>query len=108
MDAKISETVGGFKGMLLKVVDPLFKGENGGSEIPIQISGQPEQSHVRPRQGPVFKRELVGNAERAADPEPSYSSSASTRCACTISSQGDHWKIVKRPSCEATSADASR
>jgi hypothetical protein len=39
MDAKISETVGGFKGVLLKVVDPLFKGENGGSAIPIQISG---------------------------------------------------------------------
>jgi len=39
MQAKISETVGGFKGKLLKVIDPLFKGENGGSEIPIRISG---------------------------------------------------------------------
>ena len=37
-----------------------------------------------------------------------YSSSVSTQCACTISSQGDHAKTVKRPSCEATRATASR
>ena len=37
-----------------------------------------------------------------------YKSSASTRCACTNSSRGDHLKIVKRPSCDATSAVASR
>ena len=39
MDAKISETVTGFKSLLLKMIDPLFSGENGGSEIPIRISG---------------------------------------------------------------------
>ncbi len=39
---------------------------------------------------------------------PLYSSSASTRCACTNCSRGDHLKIVKRPSCDATSAIASR
>ena len=37
-----------------------------------------------------------------------YSSSVSTRCACTMSSHGDHAKTVKRPSCDATSATASR
>lgn len=37
-----------------------------------------------------------------------YSSRESTRWACTICSQGDHAKIVKRPSCEATSTRASR
>ena len=33
-----------------------------------------------------------------------YSNNVSTRCACTIASLGDHTKIVKRPSCEATRA----
>lgn len=56
MDAKISETVGGFKGMLLKVVDPLFKGENGGSAIPIQISGQRDNPTFGLDRGRIFKR----------------------------------------------------
>lgn len=37
-----------------------------------------------------------------------YSNNVSTRCEWTISSQGDHAKIVKRPSCDATSASVSR
>jgi len=56
MDAKISETVGGFKGILLKVVDPLFKGENGGSEIPIQISGQRDNPSFGIDRHRLFKR----------------------------------------------------
>jgi hypothetical protein len=40
LDAKVSETVTGVKSMLLKVVDPLFKQEDGsGSAIPIKIAG---------------------------------------------------------------------
>jgi hypothetical protein len=39
MQASISETVTGFKSVLLKVVDPLFRHKGGGSEIPIKISG---------------------------------------------------------------------
>jgi AsmA-like C-terminal region len=39
MDAKISQTVGGVKGLLLKVVDPIFKKDGGGSLIPIKIGG---------------------------------------------------------------------
>ena len=40
LDAKISQTVTGFKSVLLKVVDPFFKGKNGnGSAIPIKIGG---------------------------------------------------------------------
>lgn len=54
MDAKISETVGGFKGMLLKAVDPLFKGENGGSAIPIQISGRRDNPTFGLDRGRVF------------------------------------------------------
>jgi len=39
LDAKISETTTGFKSVLLKAVDPLFKREGGGSTIPIKIEG---------------------------------------------------------------------
>jgi hypothetical protein len=55
MDAKISETVGGVKGKLLKVVDPLFRGEKGGSEIPIRISGQRDNPNFGLDTGRIFK-----------------------------------------------------
>jgi len=42
--------------MLLKVVDPLFKGENGGSEIPIQISGQRDNPSFGIDRHRLFKR----------------------------------------------------
>ena len=48
------------------------------------------------------------SARAACRASPIYSSNASTRCAWTMSSHGDHAKTVKRPSCEATSATASR
>lgn len=38
MDAKVSQTVTGWKSLLLKVVDPLFR-KNGQTVIPIKISG---------------------------------------------------------------------
>jgi AsmA-like C-terminal region len=40
LDAKISETVTGYKSVLLKIADPLFKQKDGtGSAIPIKIGG---------------------------------------------------------------------
>jgi hypothetical protein len=40
LDAKISQTVTGFKSVMLKVVDPFFRQKDGtGSEIPIKIVG---------------------------------------------------------------------
>jgi hypothetical protein len=39
LDAKISQTVTGFKSLLLKIVDPLFARPGGGSSIPIKIEG---------------------------------------------------------------------
>ena len=39
MDATISETQSGWKSLLLKAVDPLFKKQGGGSAIPFKISG---------------------------------------------------------------------
>jgi hypothetical protein len=56
MDAKISEAVGGFKGVLLKVIDPLFKGENGGSAIPIKISGQRSAPTFGLDKGRIFNK----------------------------------------------------
>ena len=41
LDAKVSETVTGWKSALLKVADPFFKRKDGGqgAEIPIKIGG---------------------------------------------------------------------
>lgn len=40
LDAKLSQTVSGFKSVLLKAVDPLFKQKDGtGSSLPIKIEG---------------------------------------------------------------------
>ena len=38
MDAKISQTVTGFKSLLLKMADPLFR-KNGKTVVPLKISG---------------------------------------------------------------------
>jgi hypothetical protein len=40
MDASLSETQSGIKRMLLKVVDPFFRKEGGGSSLPIKITGK--------------------------------------------------------------------
>jgi hypothetical protein len=39
MDAKISQTQRGFKSLLLKAIDPIFRRSGGGSEIPFKIGG---------------------------------------------------------------------
>src|SRR5262249_7869565 len=39
IDAKVSETVSGIKSVLLKVADPIFRRDGGGSSIPIKIEG---------------------------------------------------------------------
>jgi hypothetical protein len=43
LEATVSQTTTGWKSLLLKVVDPLFKKKNVGAEIPIQIKGTPEK-----------------------------------------------------------------
>jgi hypothetical protein len=42
MDAKVSQTVSGWKSLLLKVVDPFFR-KNGRTAVPIKISGRRSQ-----------------------------------------------------------------
>jgi hypothetical protein len=57
MQAKVSETQSGFKSLLLKVVDPLFKRPGGGSSIPIRIRGTRNNPDFGLDFGRVFKRD---------------------------------------------------
>jgi hypothetical protein len=57
LDAKISETVSGFKSVLLKVVDPLFKQKDGsGSSLPIKIEGSRQEPKFGLDVRRVFKK----------------------------------------------------
>ena len=56
MDAKISETQRGVKSLLLKVVDPLFRREGGGSSVPFKITGTRDKPDFGLDVGRVFKR----------------------------------------------------
>lgn len=57
MDAKISETQTGIKRVLLKVVDPLFRRDGGGSAIPIRISGQRADPQFGLDKGRIFSNQ---------------------------------------------------
>lgn len=56
LDAKISETTTGFKSLMLKAVDPLFKRDGGGSSIPIKIEGQRKEPKFGLDVRRVFKK----------------------------------------------------
>ena len=56
MNAKVSETVTGYKRLLLKIADPLFTKDGGGSAIPIKISGRRNDPHFGLDAGRIFKR----------------------------------------------------
>ncbi len=43
LDAKLSQTTTGMKSFLLKAVDPFFKGKDGGTVLPIKITGTKDQ-----------------------------------------------------------------
>lgn len=53
LDAKLSHMVTGWKSVLLKPVDPFFKKDGAGTEIPIKISGTKSGPHI----GPDFGRQ---------------------------------------------------
>jgi hypothetical protein len=55
MDARLSETVTGLKSLLLKIVDPLFRGERGGSAIPIRITGRRSNPSFGLDKGRIFR-----------------------------------------------------
>ena len=66
MDAKISQTVTGFKSLLLKAVDPLFR-RKGKTVVPLKISG----SRSAPKFGVNVGRVIRRSSADPARPGPS-------------------------------------
>jgi hypothetical protein len=60
MDAKISETVSGWKSFLAKLADPLFR-KNGKTVVPLEVSG----SRNKPEFGVNVKKALTRNTPEA-------------------------------------------
>jgi hypothetical protein len=56
MDAKISETTSGFRSLMLKMVDPLFR-RNGRTKVPIKIGGTRSNPSFGVDVRRVFKRQ---------------------------------------------------
>jgi hypothetical protein len=57
MDAKVSETTTGIKRVLLKVVDPLFRRDGGGSAIPIKVTGSRANPQFGMDKGRLFSNQ---------------------------------------------------
>ena len=57
LDAKLSQTTTGAKSLLLKAVDPFFKGNNGGARVPVKVTGTKDH--------PVFGLGKDGAAKKA-------------------------------------------
>ena len=55
MDAKVSQTVTGWKSMLLKIADPLFR-ENGQTVVPVKITGTRSAPAFGMDVGRIFKK----------------------------------------------------
>ena len=55
LDASLAETVTGFKSVLARIAQPLFRRPGGGSKLPIRVSGTPEH----PAFGLDMKRALT-------------------------------------------------
>jgi hypothetical protein len=59
LDARISETMTGFKSLLLKAVDPLFGRRGGGSAVPIRISGSRQAPSFGLDKGRIFRKKAA-------------------------------------------------
>jgi AsmA-like C-terminal region len=57
MQAKLSQMTTGAKSFFLKAVDPFFKGKNGGTEFPIEITGTKDH--------PVFGLDRGGDSKKS-------------------------------------------
>jgi hypothetical protein len=55
MDAKVSQTMTGWKSMLLKIADPLFR-DNGQTVVPVKITGTRSAPAFGVEMGRIFKR----------------------------------------------------
>ena len=56
MDVKVSDTTTGFKHFLLKLADPIFKRDGGGSAIPIKVTGSRNDPSFGLDKGRLFSR----------------------------------------------------
>jgi hypothetical protein len=65
MDVKVSDTTTGIKHVLLKLVDPLFKRDGGGSAIPIKITGLRADPSFGLDKGRVFSRKPRRSSDSA-------------------------------------------
>jgi hypothetical protein len=57
LDAPVSRTVTGFKSILLRPIDPLFRRNGAGTLLPIRIAGTVDKPQFGVEMGKVFKRE---------------------------------------------------
>jgi hypothetical protein len=55
LDASLSEMVSGYKSVLVRLAQPLFRRKGGGTKIPIRVSGTPD----KPAFGVDLKRALT-------------------------------------------------
>jgi hypothetical protein len=56
MKAKLSQTTTGIKSVLLKAIDPLFKGQGAGTVVPIKITGTRRHPAFGIQFGKIFRR----------------------------------------------------
>jgi len=56
MDAKVSDTTTGVRHLLLKLADPFFKRDGGGSAIPIKVTGRRSDPSFGLDKGRLFSR----------------------------------------------------
>jgi hypothetical protein len=57
MDAKVSDTTTGIKHFLLKLADPLFRRDGGGSAIPIKVTGRRSDPSIGLDKSRLFSRQ---------------------------------------------------
>jgi AsmA-like C-terminal region len=57
MDAKVSDTTTGFKHFLLKLADPFFRRDGGGSAIPIKVTGSRSDPSFGLDKGRIFSKQ---------------------------------------------------
>jgi hypothetical protein len=60
MDAKVSQMTTGWKSILLKPVDPFFRKDGAGTEVPIRITGTESEPHFGLDFGHKDERENIG------------------------------------------------
>jgi hypothetical protein len=55
-DAKVSQMTSGYKRFLLRLIDPLFGKDGGGSAIPIKVTGSRSDPSFGLDKGRLFSR----------------------------------------------------